>query len=101
MDEVQTVGEWIKQRRKMLDLTQEALAQLVGCATSTLKKLEQEERRPSREMAEHLAQALKLSPEEQEWFVRAAHGALAADDWLTPAARTDTIEDESRNAAWL
>jgi len=43
MDEVQTFGEWIKQRRKTFDLTQEELARRVGCATSTLKKIEQEE----------------------------------------------------------
>ncbi len=88
MDKIMTFGDWIKVRRKTLDLRQEELAQPTRCARSMLRKIELEERRPSREMAERLAQALGLSPEEQEQFVRAARGTLAADEWLVfpPAA---------------
>jgi transcriptional regulator with XRE-family HTH domain len=38
MDEVQTFGEWIKQRRRTFDLTQEELARRVGCATAPSRK---------------------------------------------------------------
>ena len=32
MDGTASFGQWLKQRRKALDLTQEALARRVGCA---------------------------------------------------------------------
>jgi transcriptional regulator with XRE-family HTH domain len=55
-------GAWLKQRRKALDLTCEELAQQVGCAVVTLRKLEIDARRPSRQMAERLAVHLQLAP---------------------------------------
>ena len=81
MEEVLSLGNWIRQRRKALDLTQEALARLVGCAAVTLQKIELEERRPSREIAERLAEALDLPPEERAAFVKVARAELATG-WL-------------------
>jgi transcriptional regulator with XRE-family HTH domain len=40
MREDLSFGAWLKRRRKALDLTQEALAQLVGCAGVTIRKYE-------------------------------------------------------------
>jgi transcriptional regulator with XRE-family HTH domain len=40
MTERMPFGRWLKQRRKMLDLTQEALAERVGCAVPTIRKFE-------------------------------------------------------------
>ena len=31
-------GEWLKQRRKALDLTQNELAERVGCSLATIRK---------------------------------------------------------------
>ncbi len=45
-------GHWLQQRRKALGLTQADLAHLVGCATVTIHKVESEERRPSKAIAE-------------------------------------------------
>ena len=97
MAAITTFGDWIKVRRKSLDLTQEDLAGRVGCATSTIKKIELEERRPSREMAERLAQVLGLSGEEQTQFVKAARGTLAADEWLSfpPAPALATTDKQT------
>ena len=64
-------GTWLKQRRKALDLTQERLAAQVGCASETLRKIEAG-RRPSRELAERLADALALPPTERDPFLHAA-----------------------------
>ena len=47
MAEVTTFGTWLKRRRAALGLTQEQLAQQVGCSTIALRKIEAEERRPS------------------------------------------------------
>ena len=74
MDEQGTLGYWIRRRRKALDLTQEALAQHVGCATVTVRKIESDERRPSQEIAERLADALALTPEERSAFLAVARG---------------------------
>jgi DNA-binding XRE family transcriptional regulator len=49
---------WIKQRRKTLDLTQEGLVQRAGCSVFALRKIEFGERRPSRQLAELMADAL-------------------------------------------
>ena len=52
MREVPSFGAWLKRRRKALDLTQEALARLVGCAVVSIRKIEADEQRPSRQTAE-------------------------------------------------
>lgn len=64
-----TFGAWLKQRRKALDLTRMELAQRAGCAYGTVRRLESDELRPSRRLAELLAQALKLPPETIPAFV--------------------------------
>ncbi|MCB0198226.1 MAG: helix-turn-helix transcriptional regulator, partial [Anaerolineae bacterium] len=46
MESVTSFGAWVQQHRKALHLTQAALAQQVGCAVVTIKKIEQELRRP-------------------------------------------------------
>lgn len=51
-------GQWVKQRRKALDMTQEELARRVGCAVITILKVEAGQRRPSTQIAELLAQQL-------------------------------------------
>ena len=65
-----TFGVWIKQRRKRLDLTQEMLAQRVGCSLSSIRKIERDERRPSRQIAELLALHLEVPTEERTFFSR-------------------------------
>src|SRR5688572_20951119 len=65
-------GQWLKQRRKMLDLTQEDLAQRVDCSLSSIEKIESGERRPSRQVAELLAECLAIPPDERVAFVRFA-----------------------------
>ncbi len=48
MDTSNSFGYWVRRRRKALDLTQEELAERVGCAVITLRKIEADERRPYR-----------------------------------------------------
>ena len=40
MEQPNSFGDWVRRRRKALDLTQEHLAQQVGCALATIKKIE-------------------------------------------------------------
>jgi tetratricopeptide (TPR) repeat protein/transcriptional regulator with XRE-family HTH domain len=74
MKEDISVGYWIKRRRKSLDLTQADLANRVGCALITIAKIEADERRPSREMAQLLARHLQVAPPQAELFVRILRG---------------------------
>lgn len=69
-----TFGTWVKARRKKLDLTQAALADLVGCSVSAIRKIENDDRRPSRQIAELLALHLEVPPEEQTLFLKIARG---------------------------
>jgi predicted ATPase/class 3 adenylate cyclase len=84
MDVNHSFGYWIRRRRKALDLTQTELAQRVGCAMVTIKKIEADERRPSRQMAERLADLLDIPPTERTAFLMAARAELAADRLTDP-----------------
>jgi transcriptional regulator with XRE-family HTH domain/tetratricopeptide (TPR) repeat protein len=79
METTFSFGYWVQRRRKALNLTQAALARQVGCATITIKKIERDERRPSRLMAERLADSLMLAPPERASFVGGALGELPID----------------------
>lgn len=88
-------GEWLKVRRKALDLTQVELAQRVGCSVHALRKIESGERRPSKQLARLLANSLEISTEEQATFVRVARGEinlerLPSQDPVTQVAYTST-----------
>lgn len=69
-----TFGAMVARRRKRLDLTQAALAQTVGCSLSAIRKIESDLRRPSRQIAELLFQALALPDAERARFLKAARG---------------------------
>ena len=65
-------GQWLRQRRKSLDLTREDLALSVDCSLSSIEKIEAGERRPSRQVADLLAQCLGIPSDERAAFVRFA-----------------------------
>ena len=60
MSEKGLFANWLKRRRKSLDLTREALAQRAHCSTSALRRLEAGDLRPSKQLAESLAAALDM-----------------------------------------
>ena len=69
MAAVATFGQVIKHRRRALDMTQRDLANQVGYSVITIRKVETDERRPSRELAERLAHCLRIDPEQRSAFV--------------------------------
>lgn len=79
-------GEWLKRRRNTLGLTQEQLALQISCSTSALRKMEAEERRPSAQVIERLAEIFNIPHNERTAFLRFARG-----DWR--AAFGETRED--------
>src|SRR4030065_163854 len=81
-DRTHSFGYWLRRRRKALDLTQEALAQRVCCSGFTIRKIEADERRPSRRLAERLAASLAVPEEERRDFLDAARALHATDRLL-------------------
>src|SRR5215472_13780343 len=62
-------GDWLRHRRKALDLTQGDLADQVGCSAVTIRKIEADERRASKQIAERLADVLAISLEDRGEFI--------------------------------
>jgi len=81
MDVDTSFGRWLRHRRRALDQTQDDLARRVGCAIVTIQKLESDERRPSRLLAERLADSLMVAAEERAAFIALAR----AEPYLDPA----------------
>jgi predicted ATPase/DNA-binding XRE family transcriptional regulator len=79
MSEAVYFGEWVARHRKSLDLTQRDLAQQASCALATIKKIETGERKPSRELAAIMADALQIPAESQTDFVACARGLRPVD----------------------
>ncbi|HVC13066.1 MAG TPA: AAA family ATPase [Burkholderiales bacterium] len=78
-DPTHSFGYWLRRRRKALDFTQEALGQRVSCSNFTIRKIEADERRPSRQLAARLAAALAIPEEERRAFLDAARAVRAAN----------------------
>jgi transcriptional regulator with XRE-family HTH domain len=77
-------GQWLRQRRRSLDLTQTGLARAIGCSVVTIRKLEIGERRPSREMVGLLANRLGIAEDERAAFARFARTDQGADMFRHP-----------------
>lgn len=80
-----TFGEWLKRQRNLLGVTQAELALQINCSTSLVKKIESEERRPSAQTVELLAELFNIPNNEREPFLKFARG-----DW--DAAPADAEE---------
>jgi predicted ATPase/DNA-binding XRE family transcriptional regulator len=81
---VKTFGRWLRQYRRELDLTQQALADQVGCARVTLRRIESQTLKPSKELAELLLKELGIQNSELAAWIRFARG-LADYPSLNPS----------------
>jgi eukaryotic-like serine/threonine-protein kinase len=84
-------GYWLRRRRKTLDLTQEELARRVGCSAALIRMVEADARRPSRQIAERLAEVLEIPQVERTAFVKAARAQLAVDRLTLPTSPTHWV----------
>ena len=75
MSESLLFGAWLKQRRRVLDLTQAELARQSTCATESIRKIEAGALKPSRGLALHIALALHVPAAEHEPFVTFARSS--------------------------
>ncbi len=72
-------GRWLRELRRARDLTQDELARQVGCALITIKKIEADDRRPSRQIAERMLRVLTIPPDEQSMFMCRARSTPPID----------------------
>lgn len=79
VDTITSFGAWLQRRRRALDLTQDELAARVGLSVSAIRKIEGDERRPSREVAQLLAEVLEIPPEARAQFVKVARAELRTE----------------------
>jgi predicted ATPase/DNA-binding XRE family transcriptional regulator len=84
-------GEWVKRRRKALDLIQEELAERAGCSVFALRKIESGERRPSKQLAGLLAAALEIPEEDKQTFIRVARGDLKLERLQVPSPDVTSV----------
>src|ERR1044071_6707220 len=69
---ISALGHWIKERRRAIALSREALADHVGCSIETIRKIETGRRRPSLQIAERMATALQISEPDRPQFLQLA-----------------------------
>ena len=94
METTASFGYWVRRQRKALDLTQQALADRVGCSVAAIKKIEGDERRSSRQVAERLADVLGVPTDQREMFLEVARGIRPVDQLLL--AREPAVSAPSR-----
>lgn len=67
-------GTWLRSRRRLLDMTQQALADQVGCARITVRRIESGALKPSRELTLILLEKLTIPEIERLQWTRFARG---------------------------
>lgn len=67
-----TFGAWLKTRRRACDVTQKELARAVGCAEITIRKIEADQLRPSKQLARELLELLDVRGNEQDALIKLA-----------------------------
>ena len=79
-------GRWLKQHRQAHGFTQQMLANEMGYAVSTIRKLEHGERRPTQALVTALAAALAMTPDELLGLLHIAELTPPALPLAIPAA---------------
>lgn len=69
MPEEISFGTWLHKQRRALDLSQKALADQVGCAEVTLRRIEKGRLKPSKELANSILEKIGIpEPERSQWI---------------------------------
>jgi predicted ATPase/DNA-binding XRE family transcriptional regulator len=75
MQEEISFGTWLRRQRRALDLSQQALADKVGCAEVTLRRIEAGRLKPSRALASLILERIGVSEAERPQWVSFARGS--------------------------
>ena len=98
MSNMTTFGQWLKQRRKALGLTQKELAQRAGCAEISLRKIEAGDLHPSAPLVASLAGVVGAVDADLPGLLSLARGA---DDNFTARARLQRAQRPNNLPAQL
>jgi DNA-binding SARP family transcriptional activator/predicted ATPase/DNA-binding XRE family transcriptional regulator len=74
MEEEISFGVWLRKQRRALDLSRQALANRVGCAEITLRRIEAGTLKPSKELASLLLEKLSIPESERSQWISFARG---------------------------
>ena len=74
MEKEISFGKWLYQRRRSLDLTRQALADQVGCAEITLRRIENDTLKPSKELALILLEKMGIPEKDAPQWLEFARG---------------------------
>lgn len=74
MQEEISFGVWLRKQRRALDLSRQAFADQVGCAEVTLRRIEGDMLKPSKELANILLEKLGISEIERPQWISFARG---------------------------
>jgi len=72
-------GCWLRQRRHVLNLTQQELAKRVRCSVGTIRKIEADQRHPSEAIANRLADCLGIAAADHPTFIVFARTAPSSN----------------------
>jgi transcriptional regulator with XRE-family HTH domain/tetratricopeptide (TPR) repeat protein len=80
-------GAWVRERRRRLDLTQIQLSNRINCSLSMVRKIERDERRPSQELAEYLADLFAFDTSQRQAFLQMARGLFVPNKPIQASKR--------------
>lgn len=86
MGSIRTFGQWLKSRRRLADMTQQALAGRLNCSVETIYKIEADQRRPSVQIARLIGATFGISDHELDSFVRFARSGEPLSDHTAAAS---------------
>jgi non-specific serine/threonine protein kinase len=90
-------GLWLRKQRRLLDLTQEELAQRVGCAVVTIRKFESGERKPSKQIASRFADIFLIPQDERALFIEYARSEF---DIILPGDQSKYSHPNQSQTPW-
>jgi predicted ATPase/DNA-binding XRE family transcriptional regulator len=80
----ETFGAWLRHQRRTRDLTREELAAQIGCSPDTIRKLEHQQRKPSKQLLALILQTFDVPSENHATLIRLAR--FGADSVAEAAA---------------
>jgi len=86
----QTFGHWLQHQRRSMHLTQRQLGALAGCSDAMIRKIEANERSPSIEIVQALANALGIPEGDRRTFARFARGETVRQPATMPLLPADS-----------
>ncbi len=86
MQEEISFGTWLRKQRRALDLSQKALADQVGCAEVTLRRIETDRLKPSKALANIILEKIGIPDADRPQWISFARGLSGFPTSTTPSS---------------